>query len=133
MGNRLPARRLAYQQPLTGALIYRAMSSLFPRRNDYGNGSFDELATELRELGITCIGDFKRLMTRYRRVLLRFDRASLSDFERRLAVHDLGTAFVSDRERRQYWFAYPGLVRTAIEMHFGEDAVSSTLEDLQTG
>ena len=125
MENRVPARRVVYGRPLTGALIHRVMSGLFPQRNDYGDGSFDELATELRALGITRVGDFKRLMTRYRRALLSFDRAPLSGFERRLAIHDLGAAFVADRERRQYWFAYPGLVRTAIEMHFGEDAVPS--------
>lgn len=96
------------------------MSNLFPRRNDYGDASFEELATELTTIGITCVGEFKQLMTRHRRALLRFDRAPLSEFERRMAVHDLGASFVSDRERRQYWFAYPGLVRTAIEMEFGE-------------
>ena len=36
-----------------------------------------------------------------------------------------GESFVKDAVRRQYWFAYPGLVRVAIEMRFGEqdDAV----------
>ncbi len=129
MGNRLPARRIAYERPLTGVLIHRTMSKLFPRRNDYGSGSFDELVPELQALGISCAGDFKRLMTRYRRALLSFDRAPLSEFERRLATSDYGVAFVSDATRRQYWFAYPGLVRTAIEMHFGEDAVPSKREE----
>ncbi|SFR86655.1 hypothetical protein SAMN05216570_0125 [Dyella sp. OK004] len=68
-------------------------------------------------------------MTHYRRVLLSFDRAPLSEFERRLAINDYGADFVTDATRRQYWFAYPGLVRTAVEMHFGEDAVPSKCED----
>lgn len=80
MANRLPARRIAYERPLTGALIHRTMSSLFPRRNDYGGGSFDELVPELEALGISSAGDFKRLMTRYRRALLDFDRAPLFEF-----------------------------------------------------
>lgn len=129
MANRLPARRIAYERPLTGALIHRTMSSLFPRRNDYGSGSFDELVPELAALGISSAGDFKRLMTRYRHALLNFDRAPLSEFERRLAIDDYGAAFVSDATRRQYWFAYPGLVRTAMEMHFGEGAVPSNREE----
>jgi len=105
------------------------MSRLFPKRNDYGDGSFEELVTELRALGISSVGDFKRLMTHYRRALLRFDRAPLSHFERRLAIDDFGADFVADATRHQYWFAYPGLVRSAIEMHFGEDAVLSIRED----
>jgi hypothetical protein len=126
MVNRMPARRTVYERPLTGKLIHETMSSLFPRRNDYGDGSFEELVTELSTLGITCLGDFKRLMTHHRRTLLNLDRAPLSEFERQLAINDYGLDFVSDATRRQYWFAYPGLVRTAIELHFGEDAVAIT-------
>lgn len=127
--NRLPARRNAYARPLTGVLIHRTMLRLFPPKNDYSSGSFDELVPELQALGIRCIGDFKRLMTRYRRALLSFDRAPLSEFERRLAIKNYGAAFVSDATRRQYWFANPGLVRTAVEMHFGEDSLPSTREE----
>jgi hypothetical protein len=129
MKNRLPARRIAYERPLTEKLIRKTMSGLFPRRNDYGDGSFEELVAELEALGINCVGDFKRLMTHHRRALLNVDRAPLSRFERKLAIKDHGADFVSDATRRHYWFAYPGLVRTAIEMHFGENAVPSELED----
>jgi hypothetical protein len=129
MINRLAARRIAYERSLTGDLIHKTMSNLFPRRNDYGDGSFEELVTELGALGITCVGDFKRLMTHHRRTLLSADRAPLSQFERQLAINDYGADFVSDATRRQYWFAYPGLVRTAVEMHFGEGAIPSKREE----
>ena len=33
-----------------------------------------------------------------------------------------GEAFVKDAVRRQYWFAFPGLVRVAIDVRFGEQA-----------
>jgi len=124
----LPARRVVYEKPLTGELIHRAMSRIFPRKNDYGEGSFEELVADLEALGIRCVGDFKRLMTHYRSALLRVDRSPLSRFERLMAIKDLGREFVSDTVRRQYWFAYPALVRKAIEMHFGEDAVPSQFE-----
>ena len=35
---------------------------------------------------------------------------------------EYGRAFVTDAIRRQYWFAYPALVRTAAEFEFGEAA-----------
>ena len=125
---RLPAKRVVYVKPLTGELIHRAMSRIFPRKNDYGDGSFEELVAELETLGIRCVGDFSRLMTHYRRALLRVDRSPLSRLERLMAINDLGREFVSDTMRRQYWFAYPALVRKAIEMHFGEDAVATQFE-----
>ena len=35
---------------------------------------------------------------------------------------EFGEEVMQDFERRQYWFAYPALVRTAAEMAFGEAA-----------
>ncbi len=37
-------------------------------------------------------------------------------------AEEYGEEFIRDAERRQYWFAYPALVRTAVEMEFGEEA-----------
>jgi hypothetical protein len=121
--NRPSARQLIYARPLTGEAIHQVMSRLFPKKNDYGEASFDELVSELARLGIASVGDFKRLMTRHRQVLLRLDRSRLSIWERRTAIAEHGGAFVTDATRRQYWFAYPALVRTAAEFEFGEAAV----------
>jgi hypothetical protein len=98
------------------------MSRHFPKKNDYGEASFDELVPELAHFGIISVGDFKRLMTRHRRDLLRLDRSRLSVWERQNAIAEYGRAFVADAIRRQYWFAYPALVRTAAELEFGEAA-----------
>lgn len=116
------ARQAMYARPLTGETIHRAMSRLFPKRNDYGDASFDELVPELARFGIVSFGQFKMLMTRHRRALLRLDRSRLSKVELRHAVAEYGEPFVSDAVRRQYWFAYPALVRTAAEFQFGEAA-----------
>ena len=120
--NRLSARQVIYATPLTGEAIHRVMSRLFPKKNDYGEASFDELVPELARFGVTSVGDLKRLMTRHRRTLLRFDRSRLSVWDRRNAVEEYGEVFVTDTIRRQYWFAYPALVRTAVEFEFGEAA-----------
>lgn len=120
--NRLSARQVIYATPLTGEAIHRVMSRLFPKKNDYGEASFDELVPELARFGVTSVGDLKRLMTRHRRTLLRFDRSRLSVWDRRNAVEEYGEVFVTDAIRRQYWFAYPALVRTAVEFEFGEAA-----------
>lgn len=38
-------------------------------------------------------------------------------------AEQFGAEFVRDAVRRQYWFAFPGLVRNAAELEFGEQAV----------
>jgi hypothetical protein len=117
----LSARQRISARELTGEMIHRVMVRIFPKKNDYGEASFDELVPELARLGITSIGGFKKFMTRHRRALLQLDRCRLSVGERKSAVDEYGYAFVADAERRQYWFAFPALVRTAVEFQFGED------------
>lgn len=118
----IPARRRVYDQPLSGESIYRVMTRTFPKRNDYGTASFEELVPELARFGITTTGRFRALMTKHRRALLRADRERLLPWEARLFAEDYGAEFVSDATRRQYWFAYPALVRSAAELEFGEAA-----------
>ncbi len=120
--HRLSARARVARRPLSGAAIHTIMRGIFPRRNDYGDGSFDELVPELARFGITTTGKFHRLMTKHRKALLRIDRDRLAPWEERHFAEDFGVAFVKDAVRRQYWFAYPGLVRTAAELEFGEEA-----------
>lgn len=119
---RMSARAQVNSTPLTGELIHRHMRAIFPKRNDYGEASFEELVPELARLGIRTTGSFRNLMTKHRRKLLRIDRDRLLPFEERQFAEDFGAAFVKDALRRQYWFAYPALVRIAAELEFGEEA-----------
>ena len=120
---RTTARQRVSRQQLTGVLIHRAMSRIFPKRNDYGTASFEELVPELARLGITTLGRFRRLMTKHRRRLLVIDRDRLRPWEVLHMSESFGDRFVKDAIRRQYWFAFPGLVRVAAELEFGERAV----------
>ena len=119
---RLSARAKRRDEPLSGEMIHRVMANTFPTRNDFGQGSFEELVPELAKFGITTLGKFQRLMTKHRKELLRIDRDRLSPAEERQYAEWLGASFVADAVRRQYWFAYPGLVRIAAELEFGETA-----------
>jgi hypothetical protein len=102
------------------------MSKIFPRRNDYGDASFEELVPELSAVGIHKAGDFRRLMLKHRLALLQGDRDRLAPWEQRNYSEMFGEAFVRDAVRRQYWFAFPALVRIAIEMEFGEEAAATS-------
>lgn len=118
----VPARSRTLEEPLSGELIHKAMSKLFPKRNDYGTASFEELVPELKRFGICTLGKFRKLMKKHRRELLRIDIDRLEPREIRYFSEFFGKEFVSDATRRQYWFAYPALVRIAAELEFGEEA-----------
>jgi hypothetical protein len=120
----ISARRLRAAEPLTPALIQSSMRKIFPKKNDYGEASFEELLPELARFGIRTRGQFAAPMTHHRKRLMRIDRQPLDAWHERYCRAELGDQFVSDALRRQYWFAYPALVRIALELEFGEDAVT---------
>lgn len=119
---RLSARRKLNERPLSGELIHTIMKSIFPKRNDYGTASFEELVPELARFGITTTGKFRALMTKHHRRLLRIDQDPLAGWEQRHFSEQFGSKFVDDAVKKQYWFAYPALVRIAAELEFGETA-----------
>jgi hypothetical protein len=124
MNKRISGRRKAFLQPLTAELIRKVLRSVFPRRNDHVTemALFEELLPELSRFGIRDRGSLKRLMTKHRRALLADDRSPLAVWEQRHYTEMYGADFVRDAVRRQYWFAYPALVRNALESEFGEVA-----------
>lgn len=119
------ARQRIAATPLDGALIHRIARRILPRRNDYmaDPALFDALLPELQQLGITTRGRLERLLTRHRRALLTDDRSRLAPHEIRIYIEMYGDLDVRDALRRQYWFAYPALIRNALEREFGENAV----------
>jgi hypothetical protein len=119
---RVSARRKLLEKPLSGELIHKTMLKIFPKRNDHGTASFDELVPELERFGVCTLGDFQKLMKKNRRRLLEIDRDRLEHWEIRYFSESFGKEFVADATRRQYWFAYPALVRTAAELEFGKEA-----------
>ncbi|MEK8034913.1 hypothetical protein AACH06_29205 [Ideonella sp. DXS29W] len=110
-------------QPVTEATLRKTLRTLFSPRNDYGDLDFGELSQELERFGITTQAKFSLLMKRHRRRLIELDRRRLSAQEVKFYSAEIGKEFVKDAIRRQYWFAFPALVRSALELEFGEEAV----------
>ena len=118
----IPARLRLAQQPLTPDLIHAEMSRLFPAKNDFGDASFDELVPELATFGINTLARFRSLMKKHRRNLMADNCVQLTPEAFRFYAEWIGEEQVKDKMRRQYWFAYPAMVRSAAEMEFGEAA-----------
>lgn len=129
----LSARQRIAAIPLHGALIHRIARRILPRRNDYmaDPALFDALLPELHHLGITTRGQLERLLTRHRRALLADDRSRLAPHEIRLYIAMYGELDVRDALRRQYWFAYPALIRNALEYEFGAEAAEAAAQAVE--
>jgi hypothetical protein len=116
------ARKKVLLEPLSAQLVRKVTQGLFPRKNDYlvGMGLYEEVIPEPSQFGIHTRGDLQRLTKMHRRAPLAEDRSPLKAWEQRHFSEMFGVEFVRDAVRRQYWFAYPALVRNALESEFRE-------------
>jgi len=119
----ISARKLRADESLTPALLLSLMKKIFPKKNEYGEASYEELLPELARFNIKTRGQFAALMTHHRKRLMRIDSEPLDAWHERHYRSELGDQFVSDALRRQYWFSYPALIRIALELKFGDEAV----------
>jgi hypothetical protein len=127
MKHHISARGLKSAQPLNGTLIRAVCASIFPKRNDYNHAieDFDELVPELARWGLTTRTQLQQLLTHHRRVLLEIDRSLFDGCERKIYDAWYGEVPMLAHRKGRYFFAYPGFVRNALELQFGEAAAVS--------
>ncbi|MBW8811188.1 MAG: hypothetical protein JF591_20755 [Lysobacter sp.] len=120
----LPARTRKDLEPLSADIVRSTMRTLFPKRNDFSDPyQFDEVVSELARFDVNTRKAFRLLMCKHRRELLINDKARLPAAMVRYYRDEYGADYMKDRVRRRYWLSYPGLVRDAAELAFGEAAV----------
>lgn len=97
------------------------MSSLFSKKNDCcPQSELSEVIDELKVFSIKTKLQVRLFLKKHRRKLLEVEAEPLNKINQRIYRADMGDKEYLDRVRRQYWFCYPGLVRTAMEIEFGE-------------
>ncbi|CUI09510.1 hypothetical protein [Massilia antarctica] len=119
---RLSARQRVAAQPLTRALLLKALSAHFPKKNDYHESEtgYAEEIGELQHFSVDSVGRLGALLGRHRKRILAIDRSPMDQWHQNMYREEMGTAVFADFLRRQFWFAYPGLLRLALELEFGE-------------
>nr|WP_298118390.1 hypothetical protein [uncultured Pseudomonas sp.] len=60
------------------------------------------------------------MLNKHRKKVLEIDRSPMDQWHQRMYSSEMGAEKFNDFIRRQYWFAYPGLLRLALELEFGE-------------
>ena len=96
------------------------MRKLLPKRSESAPVNYGELLGEATHFGLQTQGQFRRLIIQQRRVIRQADRGAALDLVYvSVTRRDLGEEFVADRLRRQYWFGWEAMVRTAFAAEFG--------------
>ena len=114
-------RKLIDKEEVDLVYLQKIMRSLFPRRNDCASSNeLKEVIDELNRFSIRTKLQTRLFLKKHRRQLLEIDKEPLDAIHQRIYREDLGDDEYNDSLRRQYWFCYPALIRTALEIEFGE-------------
>ena len=106
---------------LTPQLVRCALSETFPSQNDFYECDYVEELNELAHFGVRTIGQLNDLLTKHKDVILEIDRNPADEASRQVYIRDYGEEFVKDREQKGFWFAFPALLRLALEEEFGDE------------
>lgn len=117
------ARKTIDQKTLDENLVYKNLKSLLPKINDYSKDEKDytEILGELFEFKIKTNKDFRLLLKKHRKQLMMIDRSSMDAYHQNMYREEMGADVFNERMRRNYWFAYPALMRIAMKLEFGKE------------
>ena len=116
------ARSELDQTELDEALVYKNLRSLFPKVNDYASSDsgYSEELNELRDFGITKNKQLRLLLKKHRKQIITIDRSPIDIYHQRMYLEEMGAEKFNNHIRKNYWFAYSGLLRIALELEFGD-------------
>lgn len=100
--------------------IYQVLSDLLPKQNDFYVCDYHEELDELLYFGISKKEDLVKIISKHRDKILEIDRSEIDDFHVKLYSEEYGKEYIEERLENKYWFAYPALLRIALELEFGE-------------
>ena len=98
------------------------MLNLFPKKNDYANkADLNEVIKELNYFRVTTKKDIRLLLKKYRRKILNGEKSKLDHYHKKLFREMYGDKDYNDCVKRQYWLAYPAILREILELEFGNE------------
>ena len=119
---KISARQRIDRKELTPELVHKALCAAFPKKNDFSPSEtrYEEELSELIHFGVLCVRDLRDLLNKHRKRILKIDRSPMDQVHQRMYAKEMGIEKFNDFLRRQYWFAYPGLLHLALELEFGD-------------
>jgi hypothetical protein len=100
--------------------VHAILSEFFPRKNDDAPSTYVEELSELKRFGVRSAKQLRNLLSKWSIKIMEIDASPMSARDSELYKESLGDDFVTKRVEADYWFAYPGLLRLALELEFGK-------------
>ncbi len=113
------ARLNKMNRPLDEGTLQAALRRVLPRANNSGVIDLTELRSELMAFGIDTPLRLRALMLAHRHEALRIDREPFDKLNERIQRAELGDQRYAHISQRGLFFNWAGLVRLALELHFG--------------
>jgi len=102
--------------------LQKLMRSLFSKHNDYASiDDLKEVTDELHLFGVLTKKQLRLFLKKHRKGLIEFDKERLSPFLRKEYQQDIGKKQFEYMLRRRFLFSYAALIRTAMEVEFGDE------------
>ncbi|RYZ56447.1 MAG: hypothetical protein EOP49_00365 [Sphingobacteriales bacterium] len=105
---------------LNEVTLYQTLKEAFPSQNDFYETDYHEELQELNDFGIATVGQLKSFLAKHRLTVLAIDADPLDEFHEQHYKNEYGDALVDERIKGGYWFAFPALLRIAMELEFGD-------------
>ena len=101
--------------------IYQILLSIFPERNDFFPCDYVEELQELNHFGINTREKLKRMLARHHDKILEIDASPMDEWHQNYYCNEYPDEPIKERIQNGYWFAFPGLLRLALELEFGDE------------
>lgn len=105
---------------LNSTIIYDVLKKYIPKQNDYFKCDYTEELEELLHFEINTSDKFENLIKKHIVQILDIDKEQLDDYHIKFYKQEFGETFVDNCLKNNFWFAYPALLRIALELEFGE-------------
>ena len=100
--------------------VYESLCQVLPHQNDFANSDYSEELEELLFFGIHTKPALEALLVKHKDRLMRIDAEPLDDFHIKVYKEEYGDDYIQHKIHNKFWFAYPALLRLALELEYGE-------------
>jgi hypothetical protein len=105
---------------LTPKLVHEVLKRFFPVKNDNVQCNYAEELGELNDFGVETEDQLAALLQKRAEEVMEIDRSPMTEFDIRMHAEAAGAESVAKRLREGFWFSYPGLLRIALELEYGQ-------------
>jgi hypothetical protein len=105
---------------LTPNDVYEVLKQALPEQNDFFVTDYVEELQELLHFGIISRVQLLDIVSKHKEAALLIDQEPFDDFHIQTYSKEYGKGYVEERVEKQFWFAYPALLRIILELEFGD-------------